>query len=546
MSLVLAVALPLVAVALVTLHGRAAALGRWLAALAPLALLLPLASDERIDWGWVLLGVSLGTDAWLPPFVVLTALAWSLAGVFALDAVKGDTRRFWQGWAASLAGMALVLFAQTLATFYLGYVVVSLAAYLMIVHARTDAAWRAGRIYLLLAFAGEAAIVSGVLILAGYYGNVELSLLATSAYAPGVDAARWLLLVGFAVKLGIVPLHVWLPLAHPIAPVPASAILSGVIVKAGLLGWLKLAPPQGLEVLAGAPALVAIGLVTAFAGVLLGLAQGKLKTVLAYSTISQMGLVLVGFAAFGLQPADERWLAALGLLALHHGLTKGSLFLACGCAPGASRARQLLLALPALSLAAAPLTTGFLAKAWLKRGVAAGIELGHLPGVTEALLSLTSTATALLMWRLWVLAQRERDAAAGVHPAWPLLTLLALSVPWLWASHVGLLVTPTVESVWAAIWPLLVAAGIVTAAARLGRPGVRLPEGDVVGLFERAAARVPAPPLAEPRRPGHATQHRAAWGGLVRTLESTLRDIPMVGLVMLLVGGLISLVLFVS
>jgi len=541
-SLLLAVLLPLAALALVTQGGRAAAWGRRLAVLAPLASLVPLVAGERVEWGWALLGVALGAEAWLQPFVILTALGWSAAGLFALDRVEGDARRFWQGWTASLAGMVLALFAQTLVTFYLGYVVVSLAAYLLIVHVRTEQAWRAGRIYLLLALVGEAAIISG----ATSFGNVALPLVSTSAEAPAAEAARWLLLVGFAAKLGIVPLHMWLPLAHPIAPVPASAILSGVIVKAGLLGWLKLAPPQGPEALTGASVLVAIGLVTAFAGVLLGLTQAKLKTVLAYSTISQMGLVLVGFAAFSMQPADDRWLAALGLLALHHGLTKGSLFLACGCAPGASRARQLLLALPALSLAAAPLTTGFLAKAWLKRGVAAGIELGHLPGVTEALLSLTSTATALLMWRLWVLAQRERDAAAGVHPAWPLLTLLALSVPWLWASHVGLLVTPTVESVWAAIWPLLVAAGIVTAAARLGRPGVRLPEGDVVVLFERAAARVPAPPLAEPQPAGRATQHRAAWGRVVGALESAQRDIPMVGLVMLLVGALVSLVLYVG
>lgn len=145
-----------------------------------------------------------------------------------------------------------------------------------------------------------------------------------------------------------------------------------------------------------------------------------------------------------------------------------------------------------------------------------------------------------------MLAQRERAAAAGVHPAWALLTLLALSVPWLWASHAGVLLTPTPEGVWAALWPLLVAAGIVTAAARLGRPGVRLPEGDVVVLFERAAARVPAPSLAEPQPPGRVALHRAAWGRLVGALESAQRDIPMVGLAMLLVGALISLVLYVG
>jgi NADH:ubiquinone oxidoreductase subunit 4 (subunit M) len=240
--------------------------------------------------------------------------------------------------------MVLVVLAQSLAAFYLGYVAVSLAAYLMIVHARSDAAWRAGRIYLVLAFAGEAAIVSGVLVLAGYYGNVELALLATPEFAAGLEASRALLLVGFAVKLGIVPLHVWLPLAHPIAPVPASAILSGVIVKAGLLGWLKLAPVQGIDAAAAAPWLIALGLVTAFAGALLGLTQAKLKTVLAYSTISQMGLVLVAYAALAFATDAAVALAALGLLALHHGLTKAALFLACGCAPGASRARSLLLA----------------------------------------------------------------------------------------------------------------------------------------------------------------------------------------------------------
>ena len=545
MSLLLAVALPLAALALVTQGGRAAAWGRRLAALAPLALLVPLVAGERVDWGWALLGVGLGTEAWLQPFVILTALAWSAAGLFALDTVDGDARRFWQGWTASLAGMALALFAQTLVTFYLGYVVVSLAAYLLIVHVRSDAAWRAGRVYLVLALVGEAAIISG----ASYFGNAALPLVATSTAAPAAEAARWLLLVGFAVKLGIVPLHMWLPLAHPIAPVPASAILSGVIVKAGLLGWLKLAPPQGIDALAGAPLLVALGLLTAFGGVLLGLAQSKLKTVLAYSTISQMGLVLVGFAALSLQPGDERWLAALGLLALHHGLTKSSLFLACGCAPGASRVRALLLALPALSLAAAPLTTGFLAKVWLKRALSAGIELGQLPAFSYTLVSLTSLATALLMWRLWLLAMRERDTATALHPAWALLTLAALGVPWLWASSAGMLVAPSAPNVWAATWPLLLGVAIVLAGRALGRPGVTLPEGDIVVLFERLGGRVSALESsrgARAARPPLIVPLRSDIGRRFDDVEGFLREMPMVGLLMLLVGVVVWLVLWLG
>ncbi len=554
MSIAVALLLPLLGALLSPFGGRAGVWGRRLAPIAPLALLLPLATGEQVRWSWALLGLDLGVDPWVAPFVLLTALAWGLAAWFALDTVTGDTRRFWLGWSLSLWGMALVLLAQTLVAFYLGYVVVSLAAYMIIIHARSDAAWRAGRVYLLLAFAGEAAIVSGVLILAGHYGNVQLALLATPAYAVGLEEARWLLIGGFAVKLGIVPLHVWLPLAHPIAPVPASAILSGVIVKAGLLGWLKLAPPQSAETLAGAPTLLALGLLTAFTGVLLGLTQSKLKTVLAYSTISQMGLVLVGFAALSLDPGDDRWLAALGLLALHHGLTKGSLFLACGCSPGSSRLRMLLLALPALSLAAAPLATGFLAKAWLKRAVDAGIGGGQLWPFTYTLVSLTSAATALLMWRVWVLAMRERDAGQPLHPAWALLTLAALSVPWLWAASSGSLIAPTLSNVWVALWPLLLAVAVVLLGRAWGRPGVRFPEGDIVVPLERSAAHFGAPslpraPSVPHTAPARAALARALAGSLARSLagaEGLLRELTMVGLLLLLVGVLVWLLLWLG
>ncbi len=546
MTVAVAVVLPLFTALLATRSGRPAALGRRLAPFASAALLLPLLSREQADWQWALLGLQLGIEPWVTPYAVLTAVAWSLAAWFAFDTVTGDTRRFWLGWSFSLWGMVLVVLAQSLAAFYLGYVAVSLAAYLMIVHASSDAAWRAGRIYLVLAFAGEAAIVSGVLVLAGFYGNVELALLATPEFAAGLEASRALLLVGFAVKLGIVPLHVWLPLAHPIAPVPASAILSGVIVKAGLLGWLKLAPVQGIDAAAAAPWLLALGLMTAFAGALLGLTQAKLKTVLAYSTISQMGLVLVAYAALAFAADGGVALAALGLLALHHGLTKAALFLACGCAPGASRARSLLLALPALSLAAAPLTTGYLAKTWLKRAVDTGIELGALPDVAYTLVALSSTATALIMWRAWRLAMLQRDEATALHPAWALLTLAALTVPWVWAAQAGLLVAPSVSGSWAATWPLLLALALVVAARATGRPGLRLPEGDVVVWAERLAAGTRAPAAPSAVRAPRTARFRGRLGRFLAAAESGMRELPVVGLAMLLVGVVLWFVLWLG
>ena len=97
MSVAVAVVLPLLTALLATRRGRAGGLGRRLAPFASAALLLPLATGERVDWPWVLLGLELGVDPWGGPFVLLTAIAWSLAAWFALDTVAGDTRRFWLG-----------------------------------------------------------------------------------------------------------------------------------------------------------------------------------------------------------------------------------------------------------------------------------------------------------------------------------------------------------------------------------------------------------------------------------------------------------------
>jgi len=103
----------------------------------------------------------------------------------------------------------------------------------------------------------------------------------------------------------------------------------------------------------------------------------------------------------------------LGVMVLHHGLNKASLFLACGCAPGRSWLRGLLVAIPALAISAAPLTTGMLAKTGLKTALA---EAGVAHGWTLAL-SLTSTATALLLWHFWRLVRSERGYKTA-HPAW--------------------------------------------------------------------------------------------------------------------------------
>lgn len=537
---VLPVLAPLIAAALLAFRGRPRALGIAAAPWMPLLLALPLVFAAPVELSFVVLQLRLGADAVAAPLIILCGLSWALAGWFARRRVHRDRVLFWSGWLVSLAGIALALLARDLAGFYAGYATLSLASWLLIIHARSAEAWRAGRVYLVMALLGEMAAFAGIMAIASVAGNAALADLAGNIdLAP---AWRWLILAGFAVKMGIVPLHLWLPLAHPVAPVPASAILSGVIVKAGLLGWLRLVPPGSEGAIAIGPVLLVLGLFTAFAGVLIGLAQKRVKVVLAYSTISQMGLVLAAYAAMLMAP--DRALEIfpwLGVMVLHHGLNKASLFLACGCAPGRTWLRGALVALPALAIAAAPLTTGMLAKTGLK---AAFYDAGLAHGWTLAL-SLTSTATALLLWHFWRLVRQERGYKTA-HPAWLAMTLAGLVVPWIWAVSHGLDLH-LLGALWPAAWPLALAAVLVGLKTVLApKRALELPAGDLVVLVERGAAR-----LAR-------ALHRAAGIGRVRIpnlypvhvrvtrsllwVERKITSLPVAGVLILGLGGLLWLV----
>ena len=509
-----------------------------------LLLIWPLLAQPSVSFSTPLLGISLGIDAINRPLIVLTVLVWNLAAWFAWNCIDHDRRWFWTGWLGALSGMSLLLLAGDIASFYIGYALLSLSAYLLITHEDNPQAWRAARIYLVMAFAGEAAILTGLLLVAGSAGNASFAELADPAGPLAQGPARWFLLAGFAVKMGIMPLHLWLPLAHPVAPVPASAVLSGVIVKAGLLGWLRFVP--GLE---SDPAwigwlLLTLGLTTAFLGVLIGVFQTRIKTVLAYSTISQMGLILAAFALTFIAP-DQRpaLLAVIGLMALHHGLNKAALFMACGSSLVIGRLGRTLFILPALALAAFPLTSGYLAKNALKTALPAALDSGWL----VTLLTLTSTATAVLLWRAWRLALTTRSRNLSLQPAWLLTVVAGLAVPWVWAVVHGLAQPPTASLLGSATWPLLLAFTLIVIHRRLAwHPSWRIPEGDLVVLLEALAGRLPGLAAPGARRRATAWSLHRYWTGIQRAYERGQRSLQATGLVALLLVGVLWLLFWLQ
>lgn len=475
-----------------------------LAAWAPLpALALALLAPEGLTRALpgLLLGTQLGVDATGRLFLAFSALVWLAAGLYARGHLRHDPRRhvFWFFFLAAQAGSLGLPLARDAASFYTLFTLMTFAAWGLVVHTGDAAARRAARVYLVMALAGEAVLLAGLILAAHAADSLLLADMAPAA--PPVAVA--LLIAGFGVKAGLPLLHMWLPLAHPVAPVPASAVLSGVMIKAGLLGWLRCLP-LGVQALPGAGgALMALGLVAVFFGVALGLAQRDVKTLLAYSSVSQMGYMTLGVGAGLLAPA--LWpalLAAVGLYAAHHALAKGALFLGAGVLKTHGGGFWVLAGLcpPALALAGAPFTSGLLAKTELKAGLA-GLTTPWA-ALLPALLMLGAFGTALLMIRLLWLARAypAGRAETKLAYAWWLLFMITPALPWSLAAPTTRAAVLLPEAL-PALLPLAAALLVSALALRLKWRAPDWPAGDLLIAFERLGTRIVARDTWRGRRP---------------------------------------------
>lgn len=474
-----------------------------------LALLAP--DGSRADVDWLLLGTSFIVDALARPLVAMAGVLYALALV--LLARSGTDR------AAALSALLLVCFvgnvgvflAADVVTLYLCFTVMSFVGYALVIHDRSTSARRAGRIYLFLAVAGEVAVLAAAMLVV-HAGGAELAgapgAVAESDHTALIVALLWM---GFGVKAGTMPLHVWLPLAHPAAPTPASAVLSGAMITAGLAGWLRLLPLGETEMTLWGGVFLVTGLVGAFIAVPLGLMQAETKTVLAYSSISQMGLLsaLVGGALLDAGQAEEVVFAAV-IYAVHHGLIKGALFLGVAQwhAYGARALRWLVaaaLGLAGLSLAGAPLTSGYMAKYAAKESVYELTVLGV--GVADVL-TLVGAGSVLLLARAgWLLRPKVKES----HPVdlslilWTAVILASMfAVGWQAAQWEQVISVPgwwDLVTWWDQSWPILLGAVLVALGAQLARKdhlprplahpdGRAVPAGDLVVAEEWIATQV--------------------------------------------------------
>lgn len=438
---------------------------------------------------WLLLGTSLQVGELQRLFLFFTSALWLATSVYARAYFRDDPRRaqVWAFFLLCLAGNLTLILAADIVTFYLGYLTMSLAAYGLIVHANDSEARRAGRIYIVLVILGEACLLPGIWLAANLSSTLALADIAAAVGGSG-DLSFWLLAGALGIKAALVPLHIWLPLAHSAAPTPASAVLSGALVKAGVLGWISILPVGLWSRPDLAAVFIVLGLLGAFGGALAGIVQSRPKAVLAYSSVSQMGLLIVLWGiALSAPAASVAAITAIGIYALHHALAKGALFLGVGCVQSTANARRrritlLLLLLPALSLSGLPLTSGIVAKEGLKQAVyTASANWQVILGVA---LPLAAVGTTLLMARfLWLTTRLPTGPIKpGLFTPWCLL-LAAVAGAYLlpFATQEEMIADSAAASgIWSALWPILLGLTLALTAMRRALPAPRIPEGDIL------------------------------------------------------------------
>lgn len=582
LSITLVVILPLLCAAAIAIRSTDAVafrLAPWMA-LPALVLAVFVPEDTLLRLPGLLLGTQLGlADETGRLFLLFTALLWWLAGMYAQSYLSDPSgrKRFFLYYLLSMTGNFGLILAQDVASFYLFFTLMSFASYGLVIHERSIAALRAGRIYIILVLIGEVMLFAAMVMATASAGSNGFDDIRKAlVQAESRDLIIFLALIGFGIKAGVLGLHVWLPLAHPVAPTPASAVLSGAMIKAGLLGWLRLLPLGEVAFLSWGDAFIALGLATAFYGVLIGLTQRDPKTLLAYSSISQMG-ILTTAVGIGLTAPDTypAMLTVITLYAMHHGLNKGALFLGVGligaCSGTQRRWVGLALLLPALALAGAPFTSGMVTKVLLKAQVSTA-PTNWVP-VLEILLPCSAVATTLLVGRfLWFLAisrsgASDKPAPVGLVWPWALLIALALALPWWFVAKSPFLWSQSalVSSLWPVLLGIVLIGMAVVWQSRLRRkPGVTpleheqrsreslqpsIPPGDILAPISRVVNvilahghRLAVEQLPRWRAAGSALLDRQRsnliWSQIYKRIEPVLNNWH-TGLTVLLLLGLL-------
>jgi len=374
-------------------------------------------------------------------FAVLMAFVWTMAGIYSFDymAHEGNENRYYALYLCTLGALMGLCFAGSIITFYMFFEAMTLLTMPMVMHSGKKDAVAAGIKYLIYSVMGASMVLLAVFVLSPYVTTFSfttggvLDLAKVAGNESLVLAFSFVMLVGFSAKAGLFPLHGWLPTAHPAAPSPASAVLSGVITKAGVLGIVRLITGYlGADFLRGTwvqTAYMSLTLVTVFTGSLLAYHEGHLKKRLAWSSVSQVSYIL-----FGLSTLNPVGFVGALLHVIAHSLAKDTLFMSAGAIilktektsvsdlKGIGKQMPVTMAcftIASLGLVGIPPCMGFVSKWYLAQGsmAASGVDsMLNVLGPVILLISALLTAGYLLtiVIRAFIVEKAGHEEAPAV------------------------------------------------------------------------------------------------------------------------------------
>lgn len=353
--------------------------------------------------GFAGLGLHFMLDGFRSVYIVVAALMWMMTTIFSKEYFKHyhNRNRYYLFLLLTLGATMGVFLSEDLYTTFIFFEIMSFTSYVWVAHDEKKESLRAAETYLAVAVIGGMVTLMGLFLLYHELGTLRIEYLsawydieASAGKQPDktmIYISGALVCVGFAAKAGAFPLHIWLPKAHPVAPAPASALLSGILTKAGIFGLLAVSCQLFYGDADWGSAILLIGTVTMFLGALLALFSVDLKRTLACSSVSQIGFILVGIGSMGLL-GSENALAARGTLLhmVNHSLIKLVLFMAAGVVymnihklnlneiRGFGRKKPLLhviFLMGALGIGGIPLWNGYVSKTLLHEGIVEYTEL---------------------------------------------------------------------------------------------------------------------------------------------------------------------------
>ena len=411
------------------------------------------------------MGLNFTVDGFRCVYALIAAFMWLVTGLMSPEyfAHYRNRNRYYLFLLITLGATEAIFLSADLYTTFVFFEIMSLCSYVWVAQDEKEASLRAGGTYLAVAVIGGMVLLMGIFLLYHQAGTLMIAELPEACAGKNLYAAALCMFVGFAGKAGAYPIHIWLPKAHPVAPAPASALLSGILTKTGIFGILVISCKMLARDGAWGAFVLLVGVITMFLGALLALFSVNFKRTLACSSVSQIGFILVGVGMLELL-GEENTLAVRGtfLHMVNHSLFKLILFLVAAVVyqnthkldlndiRGFGRKKPLLMLcylMGALGIGGIPGWSGYVSKTLLHEGIVEYIHAlneGHMTSAfftagsmkcIEWIFLISGGLTVAYMCKLFVAVFLEENRDSGIQdrydekkPYWNRIGAAALTV----------------------------------------------------------------------------------------------------------------------